>query len=67
MSDTDMWVKRHKSKGHDVAACKLNVRELLNCQSVAELTTKLLCPPLGQLGLRYIRCTTDLRVASPHL
>lgn len=41
MSDIEMWVKRHEGKGCDAAVYKSNVREMLNCQSAAELTSKM--------------------------
>ena len=41
LSDIEIWVKRHEGKGCDVAVYKSNVRELLNCQSVTELTAKM--------------------------
>jgi len=40
LSDVEMWLKRHEGKGPDFAVYKSNIRELLQCQSVAELATK---------------------------
>jgi len=41
LRDIEMVVKRHEGKGCDVAVYKSYVRELLNCRSVVELTTKM--------------------------
>jgi hypothetical protein len=41
LKDVEMWLKRHNGSASDVMIYKANIRELLQCQSVEEFSTKL--------------------------
>jgi hypothetical protein len=41
LTDVEVWLKRHQGKGSDITVYKSSIRELLQCNSAAELAKKM--------------------------